>query len=116
MDFGYSALVQTGLASTLVKTHEARREIGIGSTMIGLLHISDPELGCFSTDAGLVVGDATSGNITVGGISAANSDTFATLQLVATHEYGVITFDDAASSFNKGIVLQATRLGTNCNP
>ena len=73
--------------------------IGLGNTA-GTLTISGAELQNITTKD-LIIGDATNGNITVDGISAANSNNISgTLTLNATQSNGTVTFANNPSSYN----------------
>jgi hypothetical protein len=60
-----------------------------------------------TTAGGLTVGSSLTGSLLVDGISDGSSDKIATLTLIATKHTQLVTFKTTASSFNKGIVLQA---------
>lgn len=89
------------------------------------MEILDAELNSFNTDAsaGLFIGSSTSGSITVNGITAANTDQFATVTLIATGPSKTITFGGSDSTFGRGIVVFAgdgvivsSNLATTTNP
>jgi hypothetical protein len=113
-DLQGAASVDSGLKTAGGKlitllTYTPSREIGLGATSgstVKPLQISDSEMGCFISN-GLSIGDSSSGNITVDGVTDTNSDTFSTLMLHATKAPSVVLFDNSATSFNKGIVVQA---------
>ena len=98
--------LSSGTASIDIKTHTATHTIGMGATNKDM-HIDDDELGCITTDGGLVIGDSSSGDISISGIKDSNSDTIATLVLHATKATKVVEFLSSPSSFNKGITIQA---------
>jgi hypothetical protein len=84
----------------------AGNNIGLGSTAKDV-HISDEELGSFVAGGGLTFGDASSGAITVTGITDANSDDIGTLSLVATKAAATVQFVTTPSSFQKGLQVHA---------
>jgi len=74
--------------------------IGLGNTPGTTMTISGAELQNI-TAKNLTIGDATNSNITVDGISAANSNKISgTLTLNATQSNGTVTFANNPSSFN----------------
>jgi len=86
--------------------------IGMG-TGAGTFSISDSELGRI-TAANLVIGDNTNGNITVDGITAANSNNIAgTTTLNATGSGKSVTFTGAASTFNALTVNAGNAVAVN---
>ena len=84
----------------------AQAAIGIGSTAKDM-QIEDSELGQISTTGGLTVGSTANGDITVAGVTIANSDSMGTITLISTGTGKKVSFADAASTFEKGIVVQA---------
>ena len=71
------------------------------------MEILDGELGRLATEAGLTVGDITTGEIQLNGVTDTSSDAVGTITLVATKDATIIQFKTGASAFNKGIVMQA---------
>ena len=82
--------------TTLLSQNGGTIGVGDGS---GTFSVSAGELQNI-TAANLVIGDATNGNITVGGISAANSNNVAAVTLNATKSGSSVTFANNASTFN----------------
>ncbi|GJL78563.1 MAG: hypothetical protein NPINA01_15520 [Nitrospinaceae bacterium] len=86
--------------------------IGLG-TGAGTFSVSGTELQNI-TAADLVVGNGTTGNITVGGISAANSNNIAgTVTLKGTKSGSSVTFANGGSTFKKVTVNSADGITLN---
>jgi len=109
-DLALDGEIVTGTSSTasLLTIHAAHaaQTIGLGSTSKDM-HISDVELGSITSVGGLELGSSHSGTITVDGTTDGNSDTIGTLSLVANSAAVLVSFATTASSFNKGIIVQA---------
>jgi hypothetical protein len=106
-DLDIAGGVSTGVALMYIGPYTGDRQISIGSIASGV-HLSDPELGHLTTSQGITIGDSSSGNIVVSGVTDSSSDVIATLNLVATKANRLVTFKTEASSFNKGITVLAT--------
>jgi len=90
--------INSGAAATTLLVSDGGT-IGLGGTA-GNWTLDGAELEQI-TATGLTIGDATNGNITVNGITAANSNNVSgTLTLNATAAGGTVTFDTTASIFN----------------
>jgi len=96
--------VSTGVAGTTIHPSVSAQTISLGSNSLRNMHIEDSELGWFTTSA-LTVGNQNNGDISVGGVSDSNTDSFGTLSLLATKQNARVEFDTDASYFNKGIVV-----------
>ena len=97
-------------AGTLaISIHGAKvsQTIGIGASLSQNMEILDGELGRLATEAGLTMGDITTGEIQLNGVTDTSSDAVGTITLVATKDATIIQFKTGASAFNKGIVMQA---------
>jgi hypothetical protein len=96
------------VASKAITIHGSKlsQTISLGSTAKDM-HIADEEPGRMSTVAGLTVGSSHSGDLFVSNVSDANSDSVGTITLVATQLAKKVIFHTQASSFNRGIVVQA---------
>ena len=79
--------------------------IGLGNTAKDL-HLSDAEMGSLSCD-GITIGSNSSGTIYVHGLHDSSTDTIGRLTLQATNAERQIIFQSGATSFNKGVTLQA---------
>jgi hypothetical protein len=104
-DVASSATITTGTSAIFVAPTTSNRTLGLGTTAD--LTLSDSELGQFSTEIGLILGDSSAGSISVGGIRDSSSDSMELLTLRATKAGRTVNFVSASSSFNKGIVVQA---------
>jgi hypothetical protein len=104
-DIASSATITTGTSPIYVAPTTSNRTLGLG-TPTGL-HLSDSELGQFFTDIGLTLGDSSAGSISVGGIRDSSSDSVELLTLRATKAGTTVNFVTSASTFNKGILVQA---------
>ena len=96
--------------SSTIDLHGALAEqtIGVGlDTIVADMVISDAELGNMIALGRLTVGSSFSGDIIVNGVSEASSDMVGVIQLLAAKAAKMITFENDASSFNKGIYAQA---------
>lgn len=71
------------------------------------MQVEDAEFGRFTTSAGMTFGSSLTGNIYVDGVTDGNSDSIATLTLITTQPAREVTFETGASSFNKGMTVQA---------
>jgi hypothetical protein len=71
------------------------------------MQITDTELSQITSSAGLTIGSSDTGNIQVKGVQEASSDAVGTVTLIATKATKTISFVSAASSFSKGITVQA---------
>ncbi len=92
-----TAIDSGGAATTLLVSDGGT--IGLGGTALNWT-LDGSELEQISA-TGLTIGDNTNGNITVNGITAANSNNITgTVTLNATAAGGTITFDTTASTFN----------------
>jgi len=118
LNLAATSTVDTGIGKLSLKTYSEGRNISIGlvnpgvgrrllSTGAGLYGVSDAELGVFKSHGGVTIGSSMSGSIAVGGITDSSTDTLATLTLVASRSGGQVVFNHSASSFNKGIVVEA---------
>jgi hypothetical protein len=106
IDLQGSAMLNSGTANLIVHSTTSSHNISLGATP-NSMQIDDDEVGGLNAaHAGLIVGDAASGDITVTGITDSNSDTLATLVLLATKPGRTVQFVSSPSSFNKGIVVQ----------
>jgi hypothetical protein len=105
-DLDVNGGVSTGSAVIEVRTESNDRQISLGSIAAGL-HMSDAELGRFTTDVGVFIGDARAGNIVVSSITDSNSDMISLLTLVAQKVDRTVEFA-SSSSFNKGITVDAS--------
>ena len=80
--------------------------VGIGDTSKNL-HLHDAELGRMTSRAGLTIGSNKIGDVYVDGVTDANSVHLGTTTLIANKPGRSVTFETGASSFNKGIIIQA---------
>ena len=97
-DIALNSTINTGGAATTVLVSDGGT-IGLGNTA-GNMTISGAELQNI-TATGLTIGDATNGDITVDGISAANSNNISgTFTLNATADNASVAFSNGASTFN----------------
>ena len=71
------------------------------------LHITDAELSRITAVAGMQLGSSTSGHLFVNGVTDGSSDKIGTLTMMATAPDMLVFFNETASYFNKGIVVQA---------
>ena len=114
--------ISSGLGQTTFVPTNAHN-VGLGSGTVKDTHITDTELGNVVSAGGFTIGDATTGSISVTGITMSNSDTVGTLTLVATKSAAGVTFESTISSFQKGLVIQTdagisvdTTVTTNGSP
>jgi hypothetical protein len=117
IDLGVGASVSSGTAVSTVPSwyqHGTRiiatsggRTIGVGGTA-RQMHISDAELGYFTTDGGLTIGDSYNGDMHVNGITDGNSDSVGRLVLNAMKAAKTVIFHENHSNFNKGITIQSS--------
>lgn len=109
--FASGASVSSGTAATLLSTYcssavSCDTAIGVGSA-VEAFHMSDTELAVVVAQGGLTIGGTGGGSISVSGVSSAGTAQIGTLALVATKSGNTVTFKTSASSFNKGIMVQA---------
>jgi hypothetical protein len=105
-DVDLAGSLTAGSGGVSVHGAQVNQTFGLGGSSQNM-HITDAELGRMTTAAGLTVGTSASGSIVADGITDGSSDAIATLTLIATKHTRLITFKTGASSFNKGVVLQA---------
>jgi filamentous hemagglutinin family protein len=97
-DINIAGTINTGAAATTILISDAGT-IGFGNSARNMT-ISGAELQNI-TATGLTIGDATNGDITVDGISAANSNNITgTVTLNATNAAASISISNAGSTFN----------------
>ena len=97
-----STLAAVGAGSGVVKLHPSNgRTCGVEITKD--MSLSLTELQKFTTTGGLIIGSTSSGNLYVQGVTDANSQTQATITLMATKAAKTVTFLTTASKFNKGM-------------
>jgi hypothetical protein len=80
--------------------------IGMGGTAMDM-SMTDAEVGRMTATGGLTVGSTTNGNIVVDGLVDSSTDELGRVVLVATQDARLVVFDGIATSFNKGITVQA---------
>ena len=96
-----------GTESISVHGAKVSQTIGLGGTG-GDMHVVDAEIGRLTARSGLSFGQSlVTGDISVDGLTDASTDWIGTLLLVATKDVRKVSFIEVASSFNKGITLQA---------
>jgi hypothetical protein len=86
---------------------EADQSFALGATTANM-QLVDAELGRISATAGLSMSKSDGGSLFVNGLSDANTDSVGTILLVATQTSRLVSFESYASTFNKGIIVQAT--------
>ena len=109
-DIALSGSLNSGTGTTTLLSSNGGT-IGLGATA-GTLTISDSELSRI-TATNLVIGDATNGNITVNGITAANSNNVTTVTLNATKSTSQVTFATSGSTFNELTVNAGNGVAVN---
>lgn len=108
-DLTLDGSIDTGSGSTTIARSTAGT-IGLG-TSTGDLSISGAELQRIAT-TGLTLGGSSTGNITVGSVTGAQSNTISGLLTLLTGNAGAITFD-GASTFNALSAQAGTTLTVN---
>ena len=106
-DIDLDGSLTTGTLAISIHGAKVSQTIGIGASLSQNMEILDGELGRLATEAGLTVGDITTGEIQLNGVTDTSSDAVGTITLVATKDATIIQFKTGASAFNKGIVMQA---------
>lgn len=104
-DMAIDGALDSGTSSMIVHAAAEDQTFGLGATAKDM-HISDEELGRLTTTDRCSIGSSTSGAIAVDSITEPNSNS-AAVTLIATQEATVVTFLSGASTFNKGITIQA---------
>ena len=106
-DLNVPGSINAGTSNITILSRTGTQTIGLGSTTKDM-QVDDGEIGKLSAAAGLIVGSALNSHITVAGLSVANTDSIGTLTLRSLQPGTSVNFADAASNFDKGIVVQAT--------
>ncbi len=97
-DMTLNGTVNSGTASTTVLVSKVGRTIGLGAGA-GNMSISGAELANITSN-GLTVGGDANGNITVDGVTGAQSDQLGAVTLNATGANRAVTFSGSDSTFN----------------
>jgi hypothetical protein len=105
-DVDLAGQLTAGVASLLVHPSTNNQTIGV-DTVVKDMHVTDAELGRMTSAAGATFGSSIGGHLLVSGITTENSDTIGTVTLITTQRHKQVSFEVLASSFNKGIVVQA---------
>jgi hypothetical protein len=71
------------------------------------MHLTDAEMGRITANNGVRVGSSTVGGVLIDGVATASTDTHARIVLDATKATRLVEFASFASSFHKGITVQA---------
>lgn len=104
-DLDLQGELTSGSATTQMYPVHEGQTFGLGSTAQNM-HISDTELGRVTTSAQFIVGSSTGGSISIDGVTE-DSSTAAAVRLIATNATRMVVFETTASTFNKGVVVQA---------
>merc|ERR1719247_2315472 len=90
----------------MISVHGAQsaQTIGLGTASKNL-QLDDNEMGQIQCDAGLTIGSSSTGTISVASVTDGNTNSFGTLTLIASTPPAKVSFETAASTFNKGIVV-----------
>jgi hypothetical protein len=115
-DLDLAGSLDAGTRGITIHGSKVGQTIGLGGSpspapqpSIANMWIADAELARASAHIGLTVGSSTNGDLRVYGTAAASVDAIGTLTLYATHAAGKnVAFTTAASSFNKGIVIESS--------
>jgi hypothetical protein len=105
-DIDMAGSATAGTASITVHGAKVDQTIALGETAQDM-QITDAEFGRMTAADGFTLGSSNTGDILVHGITDASSDAIGTLTLLATKHAKTVTFATTASSFNKGIIVQA---------
>jgi len=98
--------VNAGNGTITMHSHSADHPIGLGATG-QLFHITDEELGRFTSTTGLSVGGTQNGNIIVHGMTLANTGSIGQLLISATRPGRGVKFSGSPSAFAGGAAVQA---------
>jgi hypothetical protein len=109
VDIDMAGNMDSGTATIAIHGAKDTQTIGLGAA--AQMHITDGELGKITASGGLSIGNGDNGSITVTGLTDANTDTVATMTLVATKSEMTVTFTGSRSTF-KGLTVQ-TAHGVN---
>ena len=104
------ATINVANSTVTMATYYENRPVGLGigqALQQSDFRMSDAELGQITALGGLTIGGPINGDITIGGITEANSDSVGILTLTAGRTFAGVTFLGVASSFNKGVTIQA---------
>lgn len=104
-DVDLSGQLDAGADSVTIHTSLPGQTLGVGITTKDM-HVANTELDSVFAAVGLTLGSSVMGSVTVDGVDEASSDSFGRLTLAATRDGSVVTFENSASSFNKGISVQ----------
>ena len=100
LDAGSSNLIITGSLNDEM--------VGIGDS-IGHLNVDNEEMQRMTSQAGLSIGNDRTASISLNNVTNSASQEIGTLTLIATRPTYNITFAGSASTFNKGLVVEASQ-------
>jgi len=104
-DVDFDGMIDADTETMVIHGAYASQTIGIGTSKNMKMEIA--ELGSLTSAGGLTVGSSFTGSIALNGATEAETDTIGTFTLIATKASSTVNFNPAASTFNKGIVVQA---------
>jgi hypothetical protein len=105
-DIDLDGSLTAGTMGLTIHGAQANQALGVGALTTDLV-LEDAELGRIICPTGLTVGSVANGELQVKGVTDASSDSVGTVTLIATNDLKKVVFLEAASKFNKGIIIQA---------
>lgn len=105
-DIDMSGSITAGAMAMTIHGAKTDQTIALGSTPNDLT-LSDAEVGRVTARGGLTLGSSMLSHITVDGLTDSSTDELDSLLLLATRADRNVNFALHASSFNKGITVQA---------